>query len=262
MDIHSLPQLALIKERKPLIQSITNPVTVNDCANILLAVGASPIMAHHIKEVAQVQSNADGLLVNLGATDDYDSIYEAVVTANSCKHPVVLDPVGVTISDYRRDFAINLIKRAHIDLIRCNYGEALKIAGVDITAEGLDSKISVDSKESKDKFIHIISEFSKVNNLKFVVSGPVDFVIDGDTVCEISTGHPMMKLVTGMGCMYSEIVCAFLAVDSSYESAKNAVYFYGECGRIVGNEINGGGTMTFRNNFIDAIYKVAFNSQM
>lgn len=246
-------QLKIIREKRPLIESITNPVTVNDCANILLAVGASPIMAHHINEVKEVQKSCNGLLLNLGATDDYESMLIAAKTANESGHPIVLDPVGVAISGYRRDFLVSMMEKTHIDCIRCNYGEAISIIDNKGANEGLDSKVSLENESDKAKFIEKVSDFSEKKGIFMLVSGPVDYIIYGNRVEEVSLGSAMMKNVTGMGCMYSEVAAAFLAVDKSADSLKNAAILYGECGKEAEEMMGKGGTMSFRNAFIDCM---------
>lgn len=248
-------QLDIIRQRRPLIQSITNSVTTNDCANVLLAVGASPIMAHNVNEVAEVQKSANGLLLNLGATDDYDAFIEAAVAANKAGHPVVLDPVGVTISSYRRDFLYNLMSKVHIDCIRCNYGEALACCKNRGAEEGLDSQVMLQNEEDRQSFIETLQDFSKKNNLIIAASGAEDIVVSKDEVYTIKSGSAYMKNVTGMGCMCSEIVCAFMCADASVASVAAALSFYGDCGIEAESLTASGGTMTFKNNFIDCISK-------
>lgn len=246
-------QLDKIKEKRPVIQSITNHVTVNDCANILLAVGASPIMAHHKKEVVEVQKNAAGLVINLGATDEYESIDLAVASANETGNPVVLDPVGVTTSSYRREFALDLFRKHHIDAVRGNHSEIMALAKGFSTNEGLDSFTNFNDEKEKDAYMDVVKKFSKDMNTILVASGETDLVIDGDTVTEISGGDSIMKHVTGMGCMCSNVVCAFLAVDNSADSAANAIAFYGDCGKLAATKTKNQGTMAFREQFINEV---------
>lgn len=245
-------QLKLIREKRPVIQSITNPVTVNDCANVLLAVGASPIMAHHIKEVDEVQRRASGLVVNLGATDDYESILLAVKAANETNHPVVLDPVGVATSTYRREFALRLLSDCHIDCIRGNYLETLALAQGFVTGNGLDS-FEEFTKDKIEKYVGIMQEFSKTRNTLIVGSGENDYLIDATEICAVESGDPIMKHVTGMGCMYTEVVCAFLSEENSLRSANNAAKLYGLCGEMAAEKTKTLGTIAFRNQFINEI---------
>lgn len=249
------PQIEKIKEKNPVIQSITNPVTINDCANILLAVGASPIMAHHEKEVAEIQAKASALVLNLGATDDYESMMIAAKTARECGHPIVLDPVGVGVSTYRRQFALRLIEEVGVSCIRCNYGEAMILASGEGSAsmDGLDSRLVIENEADRAGFCRSLQNFSDANEIIIAASGPVDFVISKDNAFEIASGHEMMRRVTGMGCMCSEVVAAFLAVDDSVASVKNALEFYGECGKLAGDRASSQGTMTFKNEFINTI---------
>ena len=250
-----LQQLELIRTKRPIIQSITNHVTVNDCANILLAAGASPIMAHHREEVDEVQRNASGLVINLGATDDFESIEIAVNTANKLNHPVVLDPVGVTVSTYRRKFALELFEKHHIDAVRGNHSELMSLAYGFGTQSGLDSSVELDNLSDRKKYIEVLQSFSEKTKAILVASGETDLVVYKENFAEIKSGDSLMKNVTGMGCMCSNVLCAFMAVDNSMESAVNAITFYGDCGKVAAEKTKALGTMAFKEQFINEVSK-------
>ncbi len=279
----------IIIDNKPVIHCITNSVTMNDMANIVLALGASPIMAHHKCEVAEVASNAGALVVNLGATDDYEAIKIAVAAANKAGVPVVLDPVGVMASQYRREFVVSLLKDLHVDCIRANYAEVCMIADLlgrsddrgrydesgqcvglskchDVNQENLAGQVrglDTDKKDLDDEALSVLQDFAGEYKLAIVASGPVDYIISEDKISKVESGDKLMKYVTGMGCMYTAVCAAFmyaagksLAGESLVHAALlEAASLYGQCGRIAGENTrnNQKGTMSFRNNFIDEI---------
>lgn len=248
-----------IRAKKPLIHCITNPVTIYDCANILVAVGASPIMAHHIKEVADVTQNAATFVCNLGATDYFDSIEKSIEVANKKGIPVILDPVGVAVSSYRRDFAIEMLSRHHIDCMRGNYSEVMSIITDQATAPGIDNRLSKDELEL-DK----IKEFSKNNETMFFMTGTTDYIIGGDH-CVISDavapdGLPnMLSRFSGSGCMLSSLTGAFLSVENNPSALESLSNMYRGCGQLATRKALSmdAGSMTFKTIFLDEISKIS-----
>lgn len=244
---------------KHIVQCITNNVTINDCANAVLAVGASPIMAHHIEEVGEVQSFASALLLNLGATDDYEAMTKALEVAYSLGHPVVLDPVGVSGIRFRRDFAMKLLGMGGITCIRGNYNEIMAIMDGVSTAAGLDYDRDNKIAATDNELIYILSKrmkkFAKDNKLILVASGVTDIVTDGDEVVCLECGDVMMSSITGSGCMASAIVAASLAKKSGLASVAYAMENYGKCGSKAANLTKAAdrGIGTFHQNFLDEL---------
>ena len=224
---------------RPVVQCITNHVTVNDVANLILSMGASPIMAHHIREVSEVQENASALLVNLGATDDYDAMKEAVKTASGCGHPIVIDPVGTGVSSYRREQLRALLDIAPPACIRGNFSEILSLYEDRATLKGLDDDITTDEhgisgsltyvrddnnmeylaadKKNTDSNLQermeIVSRCASRYNTIVAATGTVDIISDGSrTVC-VSSGHPMQRRITGSGCMLSAAIASVFAIS-------------------------------------------------
>lgn len=246
-----------IRKTKPIIHCITNPVTMNDCANILVAVGASPIMAHHIEEVSEITEGAHALVCNLGATDDYDAMKKSIKTANDKGIPVVLDPVGIAASTYRRNFACSLMQNLHIDCVRGNYSEIASLIQNIHTASGLDNKLKVNDIQWKN-----IKEFSMEHQTMIFMTGTSDYVIDGNAeIAEITDeaeaeqSDTMMTSITGSGCMLSAFAGAFLAIDNSRETLIKVSQMYRECGETATKKARKlcAGSMTFRNMLIDEI---------
>lgn len=240
---------------KRIIHCITNSVTVNQVANVILATGGSPIMAHHKQEVASVQDFASGLLVNLGATDDYQAIEIAYKEAINRGRPIVIDPVGVGGIPFRRQFMKKLLDIGSPTCIRGNYGEIKAIYQESSTMEGLDCELESDAS--------LVQALAKKLSCIVVASGKCDIIADQDNCVILETGHKMQKSVTGSGCMLSAVICRFL-VNGIKPSIARVVYackLMGDTAReAVGNEAAGNeavgkemGMMSFLNAWLDLI---------
>ncbi|MCR5209845.1 MAG: hydroxyethylthiazole kinase [Lachnospiraceae bacterium] len=243
-----------VRSKTPLIQCITNNVTILDCANALLAIGASPTMSHAWQEAGEVQHGCDALVLNLGATESFKAMELAVAQAGEDGHPIVLDPVGVGGSTYRRDFMKELIASGYISCIRGNAAEIASAVTGKATVTGVDEPQDGESGYPSDKET---AQFALENRLTVVRSGPVDYITNGNKDMYSSSGDPMMKRITGTGCMSSCIIGAFLAANPKdfIMSAYSACEFIGDCGERAARETAAGhgGTMTFRQNFIDEL---------
>ncbi|MBE5872491.1 MAG: hydroxyethylthiazole kinase [Lachnospiraceae bacterium] len=246
-----------IRKTRPIIHCITNIVTVNDCANILLAAGASPIMAHHPAEVEEVTTKADCLVCNMGALENYEAMEIAMEAAKRAGHPIVIDPVGVSGSTYRREKCISLIKRFQPTCVRGNYSEILALMKECNTAAGLDGGIVKDEISRKSDLVRQIEAYAKRQGVIVIASGKTDIVTDGSLTELVTDGHPMMRRITGSGCMSSVLVGAFLTVKKDTDTAAAACRFIGKAGEKAAQETiaDGGGTMTFRLKFIDEVSK-------
>lgn len=163
-----------ISRRRPLVHCITNPVTVNDCANALLAAGAHPFMAAHPDEVEEVQLRADALVINLGAIAQLDSIGKAARQAVACGHPIVVDPVGVSASSLRRRSCIALLKEFPVACVRGNGAEIRALLEDTGTAAGVDAP-SEDAASAHE----IAAQLARRHDCAVVASGAVDVVTDG-----------------------------------------------------------------------------------
>jgi hydroxyethylthiazole kinase len=238
--------LARIRERTPLIHNITNFVVMNDTANVLLAFGASPVMAHAIEEVREMVAYAGALVLNIGTLDDrwIEAMLIAGQEANARGIPVVLDPVGVGATQLRTTTTERIRSGVKVAVVRGNAAELAAIAGIEAKIRGVDSVASGDPAQA-----------AKLAAARFggsaVVSGTVDYVSDGSRLAEVHNGHPLMGRITGSGCMATATIGAFLAVEPDpFLAAAEAMIAFGIAGEIAAERSGGPGT--FRAQLMDA----------
>lgn len=240
-----------IHQNKPLVHCITNMVTVNECANILLAAGASPTMAHHPMEVVEVTGGCKSLVCNLGATEYMDSMLLAAGNAEEYHHPLVIDPVGVSGSSFRRNFCYKLIDRARPSCIRGNMSEIMALIRDENTVTGVDAGMDVPAGANIDE----IHDFAVRHNTVVIASGAVDYVVSPDVAYKVENGSSFMTRITGSGCMSSALLGAFLCEENSPMGCAICCAVMGICGEIAEDKTRklNGGTMTFRDMLIDSV---------
>jgi hydroxyethylthiazole kinase len=200
--------LMMVRSKRPLVHHITNYVTVNDCANITLCIGAAPVMADAPEEVAEMVSMSGSLVLNIGTLNDrqVESMLLAGRRANDRGIPVVLDPVGVGATRYRTETAHRLMDQLDISIIKGNAGEIGVMAGTGGVVRGVDSGgITGDPPV-------IVRELARSSGSVVIMSGPTDIVSDGNRTYMIDNGHGMMGKISGTGCMATSIIAAFAAV--------------------------------------------------
>lgn len=251
--------LERVREAQPLVHFITNFVTVNDCANITLATGASPIMADAPEEMAEVTSICDALVINMGTLNARTaaSMVAAGKAASKAGHVVVFDPVGAGVSALRNETAHNILQEVRPTLIRGNLSEIRYLAlglggshGVD-AAQG-DSVTSDNIHTHADMILH----FARRQQCVVVASGPIDIVSDGRKVFCVHNGCSFMGRITGTGCMASGVLAAFAAAgrDRLFEAAVAATLCMGVAGEMAARRLKKGeGTGSFRTYLLDAV---------
>lgn len=244
----------LVKEKSPLIHHITNYVTVNDCANITLAIGGSPVMADDLEEVAEMVSVASALVINIGTLNarTVDSMLVAGLRAKELGIPVILDPVGVGATKLRTNTAEKLIKAVKPEVIRGNMSEIKVLAGQNVTIKGVDSL--ADEQDSSVIAKELASELGCV----IAITGKTDVVSDGHQLCLLDNGHKMLADVTGTGCMTTSLVGTFCGVSKDYYTSTIAgVISMGLAGEIAQASLrHGEGVGTFRSRLLDNIYNL------
>jgi len=243
--------LNLVRAKSPLIHNITNYVVMNNTANALLAVGASPVMAHAMDEVADMVKIASALVINMGTLSEkwVDAMLVAGKAATEKGIPVIFDPVGVGATPYRNVVAARILEICKPTIIRGNGSEIRALANENAITKGVDSTTS--SNSALDAARHLATETGAV----VVISGAVDFITDGKTVYSVKNGSELMLKVTGMGCTATAIVGAFTAVNANaLVAATNAMAVMGVAGEIAAAKANGPGTMQLH--FLDALFNL------
>jgi len=243
--------LVALRKKKPLIHNITNYVVMNYTANALLAMGASPVMAHAQNEVENMVAFAGALVLNIGTlSDDWiSSMIKAGKKASQLKTPIILDPVGSGATPLRTKSAKSIISETNIKVIRGNASEILSLRDENSKTKGVDSIHSVE--EAAEAARNLAQELRTT----LAITGPVDLVTDGTRILRVSNGHPLMGYVTGTGCTVTATIGAFLAVDNDTVSATaTALSFFGLAGEIAAETASAPGTFMIQ--MLDALYTI------
>ena len=239
--------LNLVRTKSPLIHAITNPISITQCANTALAVGARPVMAEHPKEVRDITKTADAILLNTGNITDVRmrSMLISAKTAKDRNIPIVIDLVGISCSDLRRKYALKLIKKCRPALIKGNYSEILSLFDKCYKSKGVDS----DKTLTEAKMTDIISALSDRYNTIILASGKADIICYKSDMFRIKNGTPALAKITGTGCMLGMLCACFLAVSPDIYGGITACLTLGICGEISAFQGNG----SFFINLMDAL---------
>ena len=248
--------LDALRRENPLIHCITNYVTANDCANLLLACGASPIMADDPREAGEITAACRGLDLNMGtlSASRVEAMLAAGEKANELDHPVVLDPVGVGASSFRRETAKQLLRRIRFTAIRGNLSEILVLARGQGRCRGVDAGEGI-RRENLQQVAQFAMDFSEKTGAVILITGETDIAACENRAYCLSNGNPMMARVTGTGCQLSALTAAFLAANPQrpLEAAAAAAATMGVCGELAARRLShADGTMSYRSYMIDA----------
>lgn len=240
--------LTAVRQQKPLVVNITNYVVMNNTANALLAIGASPIMAHSKQEMAEMMSFAGALVINIGTLDSVwiPRMTFAVEQANANGKVVVLDPVGCGASTLRTETSRQIARLADKLIIRGNASEIIALAGEQAQSKGVDSLDSSDAALGAAEFL--VAEYGA----NVVISGETDYIVTKSQTVTLSNGHEMMPYVTGMGCTLSALTGAFAAVGDETGLAAAAVL--GVAGEIAAEQARGPGSLQLT--LLDELYQL------
>lgn len=241
--------LALVRKQKPLVVNITNYVVMNNTANALLAIGASPIMAHSRQEMAEMMQISGSLVINIGTLDSewIERMLFAVEQANANNKPIILDPVGCGASVLRTQTARILAAKANNLIIRGNASEIIALAGETSQTKG------VDALDSSDTALTAAQVLVTQYHANVVISGEVDYVVTASQTISLSNGHHMMPYVTGMGCSLTALTGAFAAIGEISGLAATAIYAI--AGEIAAAQSAGPASLQL--NIIDSLYQIS-----
>lgn len=258
--IENIQQLqGQIKDRKPLIHCITNPISIHDCANVVLAAGGRPIMAEHPAEVAEIASMAESLMLNLGNITDVrmESMKIALRAAQNKGIPVLLDLVGVACSKLRMEYAKELMREGSVSILKGNMSEILAIAGEPSHSIGIDAgrEDAIDAGNS-NRIVEVFQRLSEEIGAVILASGKEDLIVDKEKAYLISNGDPMLSDITGTGCMLGALCSAYLAAGRgrSTEAAILGTVSMGIAGELAAKDCLGTGTFQVR--LLDCLYQL------
>lgn len=251
-----------VRETAPLIHNITNYVTVNDVANVLLACGGSPIMSDDIQDVEDITSICGGLNINIGTLNQntIPSMFAAGKKANELGHPVVLDPVGAGASALRTQTALKLLEEVKFTVVRGNISEIKTLASGAGTTKGVDADVADKvTEENLDNAVAFAKAFAARTGAVIAITGAIDIVADAQKAYCIRNGNAMMSCITGTGCQLSALTAAFVTANPGQplEAAAAAVCAMGLAGEVAHQRLTPqDGNATYRNYIIDAIYNM------
>ena len=198
-----------VKEKNPLVTHYTNNVTINDCANITLAIGASPLMSFSYEEVDDIVSVASSVVINIGTMNSeyVDLFIKAGKAANKYNKPVILDPVGVFATKARMELTNKLLNEVKFDVVKGNISEIKFIGGFKRVAQKLESVV--------------------------VATGKVDIITDGKSTYKVNNGTQKLKGITGTGCMTASLIASFMAcTDNNLQAATMGTLAMSLCGEL------------------------------
>jgi len=244
-----IKDLDQVRAQSPLVHNITNYVVMNNTANALLAVGASPVMAHSIGEVEEMAGIASSLVINIGTLSNewIKGMFLAGKTARERGIPVILDPVGAGATSFRTQTCLALIEECPPTIIRGNGSEIMALVSKNSNTKGVDSLATSDSALESARLL------ARQSGAIVVISGPVDYVTDGSQTEQVKNGTSMLTRVTGMGCTASALIGAFAAVNPDpFAASVHAMSIMSMTGELAAKKSAGPGSMQLH--FLDELY--------
>ena len=251
-----------VRATTPLVHCITNYVTVNDCANALLACGGSPIMSDEPLDVFDIQTICGGLVLNIGTLNEHtiEGMYAAGSRARDLGHPIVLDPVGAGASALRTTTAAGLLNTVGAQVIRANMSEVKALAGAAAATRGVD--VNPDDAVTEDNLrasADFVKQVAAKTGAVVAVTGAIDIVADSKRAFAIRNGVPIMGKITGAGCMLTCVTAAYAVAnpDMLLEGVVAAVAAMGAAGEMARARMQPvDGNASFRTYLIDALYNI------
>lgn len=238
-EIFSIRESVMIQ--KPLVHCITNPISINQCANTILSVGAKPIMAEHPEEVCEITDSADALMLNIGNITDarIKSIKLSFSKAKERGIPVLLDVVGIACSKFRRKYVEELLKEYTPSVIKGNYSEIAALQDAQYFSPGVDADASL----NESYITHTARELALKYGAVILSTGQTDVVTDGKRTVYVKNGVPELAALTGTGCMLGALCTAFMASLSPMDASISACCYFGICGELARTKIGNGSFM-------------------
>jgi len=235
-----------VRARRPLVHHITNYVTVNDCANVTLCAGGSPVMTDEAKDIKEMVGLASAVVLNIGTLNErtIESMILAGKEANKAKIPVILDPVGAGATKYRTETVWKILKEVKVSIIKGNEGEIGFMAGMGGKVVGVDS--------SESGGFDAATELAKSTKTVVAMTGKEDMISNGKTMILVNNGHDLLGMVSGTGCMASSVTGCYAAVtDDMLMAAVAALTVFTTAGELAAKNSMGPGT--FKQHLMDAM---------
>lgn len=242
-----------VRETCPLVHHLTNYVTVNDCANICICCGGSPVMSDAAEDVPDMVKIASSVVLNIGTLNPrtVESMILAGKTANGLGIPVILDPVGVGATPYRTETVERILGSVKVSVIKGNHGEISVLAGLGGEVRG------VDSVSGGNNISEAVLNLARKTGAVVAATGPVDYVSDGKEVIALSNGSEYMSTVSGTGCMVSSVVGAYVgACGASAESVSSAISVVNIASEVAVSEKKVFGPASFKTKLLDSLYNL------
>ena len=246
--------IEMIRQKSPVVHNITNYVAMNNTANALLALGASPVMAHAQEEVEEMVNIASALVINIGTLSKpwIYSMLKALSQARKKSIPIILDPVGAGATSYRTQTSRELINSEPPTIIRGNASEIMALYDDKSKTKG------VDSAASSDAAIDVAQKLSETHKCVICISGATDYIVGKEKIVKIKNGHQLMSRVTGLGCTASALCGAFAAVEKlPFVATVKAMAVMGIAGEMAASVAVGPGSL--QTNFLDCLYCLSEN---
>lgn len=242
----------------PLVHSITNNVTINDCANIILAAGGTAIMAQDEREVEEITAHSDALVLNMGALRAQEAMLLAAREAKRLGHPVVLDPVAAGASRLRSEMCSRLLADGLVSVIRGNASEIRALAAGEEQASGVEANaIDRVTEQNLTESTEWLAEFSRKTGTVVVLTGKIDLITDGNRTAVLRGGSELMSRITGAGCMLTSLTAAYCGANPNtlFEAVAAASGVMKVCGTLAERRVREEmeGTASFRTRLIDAV---------
>lgn len=252
-------EISAIRKRAPLVHCLTNYVTANDCANLLLAIGASPVMADEPAETEEITALASSLVINIGtlSTHTLDAMRLSARQAAGRGLPTVLDPVGAGASRLRTEAAQEFLAGGGITCVRGNVSEMRALAGISFSTRGVDaSREDLVEERNLAAAVSLTQQLADRTGSIVAVSGAIDVISGHGRTALVRNGHPAMTRITGSGCMETALLGAFLGsgAEDQFAAVVMGMAAFGLCGEIAVAALQPGeGNASLRNRLIDAV---------
>ena len=241
-----------VREKSPMIHCITNPISINDCANFVLSAGAKPFMAEHPEEVGEITKTASALALNIANITDarMESIKISARTAEENDIPSIIDIVGVGCSKLRFDYVTKLLGETRISAIKGNIAEIKALLGIKTKTIGIDVAEKADFSED----VKAVMQLAKKYRCVVLASGERDIISDGEKVCAVANGRKEMSLITGTGCILNVLCAVYMSVCDPLTACTAAAVLFGISGELA--DVSKG-MASYRINMLDKFYTLS-----